>query len=111
MTPVLMIHANISADTDADADGIRITVYASHSNLFVGYMNCHIVYFPFVAHIQGKKIQSIWFSKTQGSYLLNFGSRCLGYVTFKGYNSVSTPLRRWHHKVSETRDANEQFGI
>ena len=54
-----MIHANISADTDADGDGIRITVYASHSNLFVGYMNCHIFYFIFVAQIQGKKIQSI----------------------------------------------------
>ena len=56
---ILMIHTNISADTDADADGIRITVYASHSNLFVGYMNCHIVFFPFVAQIQGKKIQHI----------------------------------------------------
>ena len=53
---ILMIHTNISADTDAD--GIRITVYASHS-IFVGYMNCHIVYFPFVAQIQGKKIQHI----------------------------------------------------
>ena len=47
---ILMIHANISADTDAD--GIRITVCASHSNLFVGYMHCHIFYFMFVAHIQ-----------------------------------------------------------
>ena len=56
---ILMIHTNISADTDADADGIRITVYASHSNLFVGFMNFHIVYFPFVAQIQGKKIQHI----------------------------------------------------
>ena len=54
-----MIHANISADTDADADGIFITGYASHFNLFVGYMNCHIVSFPFVAQIQGKKIQNI----------------------------------------------------
>ena len=54
---ILMIQTNISADTDAD--GIRITVYASHSNLFVRYMNCHIVYFPFVAKIQGKKIQNI----------------------------------------------------
>ena len=40
---ILMLHTNISADTDAD--GIRITVYASNSNLFVGYMNCHIVFF------------------------------------------------------------------
>ena len=56
---ILMIHTNISADTHVDADGIRITVYVSHSNLFVGYMNCHIVYFPFVAQIQGKKIQHI----------------------------------------------------
>ena len=56
---ILMIHTNISADTIADADGIRITVYASHSSLFVGYMNCHIVYFPFVAKFQGKKIQNI----------------------------------------------------
>ena len=56
---ILMIHTNISADTDADADGIHITVYASHSNLFVGYMNCHIVCFSFVAQIQGKKIQNI----------------------------------------------------
>ena len=44
---------------DTDADGIRITVCASHSNLFVGYMNCHIFYFIFVAQIQGKKIQNI----------------------------------------------------
>ena len=58
---ILMLHTNISTDTDADADadGIRITVYASYSNLFVGNMNCHIVYFPFVAQTQGKKIQSI----------------------------------------------------
>ena len=42
---ILMLHTNISADTDADAYGIRITVYASNSNLFVGYMNCHIVFF------------------------------------------------------------------
>ena len=56
---ILMIHTNISADTDADADGIRITVYAYHSDLFVGYMNCHIVFFPYVAQIQGKKIQNI----------------------------------------------------
>ena len=54
---ILMIHANISNDTDAD--GIRITVYASHSNLFVWYMDSHIVYFPCVAQIQGKKIQNI----------------------------------------------------
>ena len=54
---ILMLHKNISADTDADADRIRITVYASNSNLFVGYMNCHIVYFPFVAQTQGKKIK------------------------------------------------------
>ena len=33
---ILMIHANNSADTDADADGSSITVCASHSNLFVG---------------------------------------------------------------------------
>ena len=56
---IVMIHANISADTDADAVGIRITVCASHSNLFVGYINCHIFYFTFVAQIQGKKIQNI----------------------------------------------------
>ena len=54
---ILMLHTNISTDTDAD--GIRITKYASNSNLFVGYMNCHIVYFLFVAQIQGKKIQNI----------------------------------------------------
>ena len=56
---ILMIHANISADTDADADGIRITVYVSLHNLFVEYMNCHIVFFPFVAPIQGKNIQNL----------------------------------------------------
>ena len=56
---ISMIHANISADTDADADGIRITICAFHSNLFVGYMNCHIFYFIFVAEIPGKKIQNI----------------------------------------------------
>ena len=56
---ILMLHTNISADTDADADGIRITVFASNSNLFVWYMNCHIVYFPFVAQTQRKKIQNI----------------------------------------------------
>ena len=71
----LMLHINISADTDADADGIRITVYASNSNLFVGYMKCHIVYFPFVAQTQRKKIQNISFSKAQGYYLLNFGPK------------------------------------
>ena len=51
---ILMLHTNISADTDADAGGICITVYASNSNLFVGYVNCHniIVYFPFVAQPQ-----------------------------------------------------------
>ena len=54
---ILMIHANISAETDAD--GISITVYVSQPNLFVGYMNCHIVYFPFVAQIQRKNIQNI----------------------------------------------------
>ena len=54
---ILMLHTNISADTDAE--GIRITVYASNSNLFVRYMNCHIVYFPFVAQPQGKKIKNI----------------------------------------------------
>ena len=54
---ILMIHANIITDTDAD--GIRITVCASHSNLFVGYMNCHLFYFIFVAQIQGKKLQNI----------------------------------------------------
>ena len=36
--------------------GIRIEVYASNSNLLWEYMNCHIVFFPFVAQIQGKKI-------------------------------------------------------
>ena len=56
---ILMIHADISADTDADADGICITVCASHSSLLVGYMHCHIFYFIFVAQIQGKKIQNI----------------------------------------------------
>ena len=71
----LIIHANISADTDADADGIRITVCASHSNLFVGYMNFHIFYFIFVAQIQGKKIQNILFSKTQGYYLPDFAPK------------------------------------
>ena len=33
---ILMIHANISADTDADAYGIRTTVCAPHSNLLWG---------------------------------------------------------------------------
>ena len=56
---ILMIHANISAYTDADADGISITGYASNFNHFVGYMNCHIDYFPFIALIHGKKIQNI----------------------------------------------------
>ena len=56
---ILMLHTNISADTVADADGVHITVYASNSNLFLGHMNCHIVYFPFVAQTQGKKIQNI----------------------------------------------------
>ena len=56
---ILMIHAKISADTNVDADGIRIKVYVSQPNLFLGYMNCHIVYFPFVAQIQGKNIQNI----------------------------------------------------
>ena len=36
---ILMIHANISADNDAYADGISITVYASHSNFSVRYKN------------------------------------------------------------------------
>ena len=54
---ILMVHANISVDTDAA--GTRITVYASHSNVFMGYMNCHTVFFRFVAQIQGKKIQNI----------------------------------------------------
>ena len=49
---ILMLHTNISADTDADADGISTTVYASNSILFEGFMNCHIVYFPFVAQTQ-----------------------------------------------------------
>ena len=40
---ILKGHANISADTDADADGSCIKVYASHSNLFVGFMNRHKV--------------------------------------------------------------------
>ena len=31
---ILMLHTNISADTDAD--GIRIAIYASNSNLFCG---------------------------------------------------------------------------
>ena len=56
---ILKLHTNINAYTDADADRIRITVYASNSNLFVGYMNCHIDYFPFVAQTQGNKIQKI----------------------------------------------------
>ena len=60
---ILMVHANISADTDADADGIHITVYVSQPNIFVGYMNCHIVYFPFVAQIQGKNILTYNFRK------------------------------------------------
>ena len=72
---ILMLHTNISADTDADTDGTRITVYASNSNHFVGYMNRHIVYFPFVAKTQGKKIQNIKFSKTQGYYLPNFSPK------------------------------------
>ena len=54
---ILKAHANISADTDAG--WIHIKVYASHSNLFVEYMNCHKVYFPFVARMQEKKIQNI----------------------------------------------------
>ena len=33
---ILKVHANIIADTDADADGICIKVYASNSNFFVG---------------------------------------------------------------------------
>ena len=33
---ILKVHADISADTDANVDGICIKVYASHSNLFVG---------------------------------------------------------------------------
>ena len=70
-----MIHVIISADTDADADGIRNTVCASHSNLFLGCMYCHIFDFIFVAQIQGKKIQNIYFSKTQGYYLPNFGPK------------------------------------
>ena len=36
IVPILKVHANISADTDADADGICIKVYASHSYLVVG---------------------------------------------------------------------------
>ena len=47
---ILMLHTNISADTDAD--GIRTTVYASNSILFAGFTNCHIVYIPFVAQTQ-----------------------------------------------------------
>ena len=55
---ILMIHANISADTDADA-----SQYV-HPTLifFVGYMHIvvdHIFHFIFVAQIQGKKIQNI----------------------------------------------------
>ena len=55
---LLIIHANISADTDADAAGVRITVCASHSNLFFfffggeGYMSCQMFYFICVAQIQ-----------------------------------------------------------
>ena len=59
IVPILKVHANISAYTCADADGIHIKVHASHSNLFVGNMNCHIVFFHFVAQIQGKKVQNI----------------------------------------------------
>ena len=33
---IFMIYANISADTDTDADGIRITICASHSNFLWG---------------------------------------------------------------------------
>ena len=72
---ILMIHANISADNDAYADGISITVYASHSIFSVRHKNCHIGYFPFVAKIQEKKIHNIQFSKTQGYYLNNFGPK------------------------------------
>ena len=59
--PILKVHANISADTDADADadGICIKVYASHSYLFVRVMNCHKVYFPFLAQMHEKAIQNI----------------------------------------------------
>ena len=32
-------------------------------------------------------------------------------VILKGYNSVSTSIRCWHHGVSEARYSNEQFGI
>ena len=49
---IFKVHANINAETDADR--IRIK-----DNFLWEYMNCHIVYFPFVAHFQGKKIQSI----------------------------------------------------
>ena len=45
---ILMIHANISADTDPDADGIRITVRASHSYLFRGvYALSYILFYIF----------------------------------------------------------------
>ena len=32
-------------------------------------------------------------------------------VTIKCNNSVSTQLRNRHHRVSETRDVNKQFGL
>ena len=52
---ILKVHANISADTDAD--GICIRVDAPHSNLFVGVMNCYKVFFPFLAQMHKKMIQ------------------------------------------------------
>ena len=36
IVPLSKVHANISADTDADADGICIKGYASHSLSFCG---------------------------------------------------------------------------
>ena len=40
---ILKVHANISADTDADADGICINVYAFQFNHFVG-VNLFFIY-------------------------------------------------------------------
>ena len=72
IVPILKLHANINADTDADADGICIKVYASHSFLFVGVMNYHKVYFPFLAQMHEGKIQNILFSIKQGYFIVNF---------------------------------------
>ena len=53
---ILKVHANISADTDAD--GIRIKVYTSHSNPFVGVYELLKRLFSLVAQIQENKIQN-----------------------------------------------------